>query len=202
MPRIEDSKCYRGHGESLVPPYTRGSVSLSLSFKLRWMMWRAASARRCLPGNPSLGCHFNQERRVQNALDVANYVCQALADIARHFRGCRSTQQSRVQNALDDAASYVLPGPGRYCWPRDRMPFNLRNEVSKCVGRRGELCRPRPCLHGVADREAERVGERQSLGRVLLPAGFAADDISGVTELLWCLDNFEVPRHPRGTCLE
>jgi len=48
--RSEGLKCVDGgQGESLVPPYTRGSVSRSLSLSLslsevRWMMWRATSA--------------------------------------------------------------------------------------------------------------------------------------------------------------
>ena len=43
-----------GQGESLVPPHTRGSVSLPLSLTMRWMKWRALFLSPCLAQKFSL----------------------------------------------------------------------------------------------------------------------------------------------------
>jgi len=56
-----------------------------------------------------VGCHSNQDKRVQNAVD--DVVGKCLADIARHVIGRQLTQQTRVQNERDDLGGQYVPGP-------------------------------------------------------------------------------------------
>jgi len=86
------------------------------------------------------------------------------ADIARHVIGRQLTQETRDQKAMDDVAGI---GPGRYCSPRHRMPFNSRNVGSKCVQNElavvvgigpGRYCSPRHQMPNNSRNEGSKCG--------------------------------------------
>jgi len=53
-------------------------------------------------------------------------------DLERLHPGDAFFSSRDVQGALLNVLM-VWVGPGRYCSPRHRMPFNSRNEESRCV---------------------------------------------------------------------
>ena len=93
------------------------------------MRWTAGVARHFI------GCRCTQETRVHSALDGV----VGLGDIASLVIGCHLTEETRVQSALDNVVG--LADMARLVMSH-RVPFDLRDEGSECVGRRWGQCPP------------------------------------------------------------